>query len=59
MLVSLELFAGHHRTPTKEDMQKNIDAVAKALRTGLLTDEEKQHIVNTINILKLIQTKFP
>ena len=59
MKVIIELFQGPgRRVPTKEGIQKNIDAIKRAV-DGKKTAADDVHLIDTLFILKRIQDQLP
>ena len=58
MKITLDLFAGAHRPPTKEDMEKNIGAVRRAIK-GKKLAIDNMWLRDTEFILKKIQEQIP
>lgn len=59
MKIKLELFAGgDHHPPTKEDMQRNIDAIKRAIKGRKLVVDDML-LIDTEYILRKIQDQLP
>ena len=60
MKVSIELFNKHIGIPpTKNDMQRSIDAVNKLLDGKALNGVERILVVDVVSILKALQKELP
>lgn len=58
MRVSVELLAGKRRRPTSQDVQRNIDALAKVRDGKSLDETDVQLIRDTISILQGIKLEL-
>ena len=59
MQVTIELLAGpHHTKPTKSDVQKNIDALERAI-AGKPLCSDWVLLTDTLSILQGIQDRLP
>ena len=62
MRVCIELLEGPfhlQRTPTKQHMELNINAVKRAIEGRPLSIAEKNQLSNTVSILEALQKELP
>ena len=59
MKITIELLAGgNHRSPSKRDIQKNIDAISRFIDKKQLCNDDSS-LIDTRSILEAIKKELP